>query len=170
MRDARVLECVADGPTNVSYLVEHAGERWLLRVDKPEASILGLDRANERLVCAAIAAAGLGPAYRHFDPAAGICLRPYVTGRSLRPADLAERATLRRLATVLRRLHGLAPVGVAFDALAAARRYAAQLGTPGASALAERAAELHAALERDAASPALCHNDLVCENVLLTEM
>jgi thiamine kinase-like enzyme len=169
MAGARVLRLLADGPTNATYLVEHAGKRWLLRVDKPEASILGLDRANERLVCEAIAAAGLGPAYRHFDPAAGICLRPFVAGRSLRRTDLADRALLQRLAAALRRLHGLTPIGVTFDPLAAARRYAEQLGTPGAAALAEQAAALHAALDRDSAAPALCHNDLVCENVLLTE-
>lgn len=165
---ARVLAQLADGPTNASFLVEHAGERWVLRLDAPEASILGLDRANERRVCEAIAAAGLGPAYRHFDAAAGVCLRPWLAGRSLRPRDLRDRSVLQRLAAVLRRLHGLAPVGAAFDPLAAARRYAEQLATREAAALAARAAELSAGLQEHAPPPALCHNDLVCDNVLLT--
>jgi thiamine kinase-like enzyme len=169
MAGARILRLLADGPTNATYLVGNTAGQFVLRLDKAETAALGLDRHNERAVCAAVAAAGLGPAYRHFDPAAGTCLRPFVAGRSLRPADLADPAILRPLAAALRRLHGLAPIGVAYEPLAAARRYAEQLGTPGTSALAEHAAELHAALERDAASPALCHNDLVCENVLLTE-
>ncbi|MGK2924656.1 MAG: phosphotransferase [Lysobacterales bacterium] len=168
MRGASVLECLADGPTNASYLVEQGGERFVLRLDKPGVSILGLDRANERRVCAAIASAGLGPAYLHFDAAAGVYLRPWLEGRSLRPDDLRDRGVLQRLAAVLRRLHGLAPVGATFDPLAAACRYAEQLGTPGAATLAARAAELSAGLQDDAPALALCHNDLVCENVLLT--
>jgi thiamine kinase-like enzyme len=169
MRRARVIECLADGPTNTSYLIEHAGERFVLRLDKAEAAALGLDRQNERVVCAAVAAAGLAPAYRHFDPTAGICLRPFVAGRSLQRADLEDRAILQRLADLLRRLHGLAPTGATFDPLAAVRRYAAQLGTPVAAALADRAAELHAGLDLDMTSSALCHNDLVCENAVLTD-
>lgn len=169
MAGGRVMRRLADGPTNASYLVEHAGERFVLRLDKAETRALGLDRHNERTVCAAVAAAGLGPAYRHFDPAAGVCLRPFVTGRCLQRADLADLAVLRRLAAALRRLHGLEAVGAAFTPLAAARRYAEQLGTPAAAALADRAAEWHTGLSRDAAHFALCHNDLVCENVLLTQ-
>jgi thiamine kinase len=60
-------------------------------------------------------------------------------------------------------------VGAAFAPLMAARRYAEQLGTPAAAALADRAAQLHAGLARDAQHPALCHNDLVCENVVLAQ-
>lgn len=169
MRRARVIGCLADGPTNASYLVEQGGERFVLRLDKAEAAALGLDRQNERAVCALVAAARLAPAYCYFDPAAGICLRPFVAGRSLQRADLDDHAILQRLAGILRRLHGLAPTGAAFDPLAAVRRYAAQLGTPGAAALAEQAAALHARLDRDTAVLALCHNDLVCENAVLTD-
>jgi thiamine kinase-like enzyme len=169
MAGGRVLQRLSDGPTNTSYLIEQAGERFVLRLDKAEAAALGLDRQNERAVCAAVAAAGLAPAYRHFDPAAGICLRPFVAGRSLQRADLEDRAILQRLAAALRSLHGLAAVGAAFAPLAAVRRYAAQLGTLGAAALAERAAELHAELELNPTLSALCHNDLVCENAVLAE-
>jgi hypothetical protein len=94
MADGRVIRPLADGPTNATYLVEHAGEPFVLRLDKAETRILGLDRHNERTVCAAVAAAGLGPAYRHFDPAAGVCLRPFITGRCLQRADLADLPAL----------------------------------------------------------------------------
>lgn len=169
MGGARVLRLLADGPTNVSYLVEHAGERFVLRLDKAETAALGLNRQNERTVCAAVAVAGLAPAYHQFDLAAGVCLRPFVAGRSLDRADLADRAVVQHLATVLRRLHGLAAVGDPFAPLAAVRRYAEQLGTPGATTLAARAAALHADLDRHQVPHALCHNDLVCDNVLLVE-
>lgn len=169
MAGARVVERLADGPTNASYLVGQGGERFVLRLDKPEAGRLGLDRANERTVCEALATAGLTPAYHWFDSAEGVSLRPFIPGRSLGGEDLREPRTLQRLADVLRRLHRLPPVGARFDAAGAVRRYAGQLGTPPAAALAERAYGLLAGIERSAVTPALCHNDLVAENVLETE-
>jgi thiamine kinase len=168
MGGARVVQRLMDGPTNASYLVERGDERFVLRLDKPEAARLGLDRGNERIVCAAIAAAGLTPGYLHFDATAGVCLRPFIEGLSLRRDDLLEPRTLERLAVVLRRLHRLPPVGARFDAAGATRRYSAQLATPEAVALAERAAVLLAEIGRYSVTPALCHNDLVAENMLET--
>jgi thiamine kinase len=168
MAGARVVERLVDGPTNASYRVEQGGEPFVLRLDKPEARRLGLDRDNERIVCRAIAEAGLTPAYRHFDAGAGVCLRPFIAGRSVRRDDLLDPRTLERLAVVLRQLHRLPPIGAPFDVEGAARRYAKQLGTPQAAMLAERAADLLAEADRDAVPNALCHNDLVAENVLAT--
>ena len=162
----RVLEQLADGPTNASYLVEQNGERLVLRLDKPGAGALGLDRASERRVCEALAAAGLLPAHRHFDAAGGITLRPWVAGRSLVAGDLFEPATLTELAAVLRRLHGLAPVGRRFEPLADARRYARQLGTSEAADLARQAEAVLAASAPGEAAAALCHNDLVAANIV----
>lgn len=168
MSEARLVDRLMDGPTNASYLVERAGERFVLRVDKPETRQLGLDRDNERVVCEAIAKAGLAPPYLHFDSSAGVCLRPYIAGRSLVRDDLAVPRTLERLAAVLRRLHRLPPVGARFDPAGAARRYSAQLATPQAAALAQRSADLLAEIDQYGATPALCHNDLVAENMLET--
>ena len=169
MQGGRVVERLVDGPTNASYRVERGGRQFVLRLDKPEAQRLGLDRENERIVCQAIAEAGFTPAHLHFDASSGICLRPFVAGRSLHRKDLLEPRTLERLAGVLRRLHRLPPLGASFDANGAARRYAAQLGTPEAAALAERAAGFIAEAEQAAVPAVLCHNDLVAENVLETE-
>jgi len=168
MEDARLIERLMDGPTNASYLVERDGEQFVLRLDKPEAARLGLDRENERIVCQAIAEAGLTPPYLHFDPASGVALRPFIAGRSLCREDLLEPPTLRRLADVLRCLHRLPAVGAPFDGAGAVRRYAAQLASPQAAALAERAEGLLAGIGRSSIAPALCHNDLVAENMLET--
>jgi len=169
MDGARLVERLMDGPTNASYLVERDGERFVLRLDKPEASRLGLDRENERVVCQAIAEAGLTPPYLHFDPAAGVALRPFIAGRSLVRDDLREPPTLQRLADALRRLHRLPLVGAHFDAAGAVRRYAAQLATAEAAALAERASGLLAEIGQCSSVLTLCHNDLVAENMLDTE-
>ena len=163
---ARVLEPLGAGPTNACFLVEHQGERLVLRLDRPQAAALGLDRESERRVCeaVAVAAAGMTPAYRYFDVATGICLRPYLEGECLKAADLLDARVLEELAGRLRQLHALEPVGGRFYPLAATRRYARDLGTNEAASLARRAGEILAALPATAAT--LCHNDLVAENIL----
>ena len=164
---ARLLAQLSDGPTNASFLVEQKGEKLVLRLDRPETAALGLDRENEKQVSAAVAAAGLGPEYRYFDPEQGICLRPWLTGRSWSVSDLQEPRNLERLAILLRRLHSLPAVGKPFDPLAAARRYAVALGTEQAARLADGAADLIGAGQ--GGETALCHNDLVCENIFEAE-
>ena len=164
--DARMEEQLSDGPTNASYLLEQAGAQYVLRLDKPDAVKLGLNRSNEKQVCQVVADAGLAPEPLYFDPAAGIYLRRYLPGRSWVDSDLDSPGKLERLARLLRELHGLAPVGATFEPLAAARRYAAQLGSEQSRAILGQAENLMQQINADSMVPALCHNDLVCHNVL----
>jgi thiamine kinase-like enzyme len=163
---ARLEAQLSNGPTNASYLMEQAGVRYVLRLDKPEAEKLGLDRTNEKRVCQVAAAAGLTPEPLHFDLRAGVYLRRFEPGRSWDDADLASPDKMERLARLLRTLHGLPPVGAAFDPLAAARRYAAQLDSRQARSILRESERLMLQISAESAGRALCHNDLVCGNVL----
>lgn len=162
--EARLIGRHSDGPTNRSFLVVQDGERFVLRLDKPEAAHLGLDRQSEKTVCEALAAAGLGIEPVHFDADSGIYLRRYVSGRSWTPRDLQNPGNLERLAGLLRRIHALPAAGNPFKPLKAAGRYAKQIGTTQAGELFGRAATAYALVE--AVRPALCHNDLFCGNVI----
>lgn len=102
----------------------------------------------------------------YFEPAEGLYLREFQAGRSWTQSDLENPENLARLARLLRTLHALEPVGVVFDPLAAARRYAAQLGTEQARSIVGRAEKQVKRFAADSLRPALCHNDLVCQNVL----
>lgn len=161
---AAVKEQLADGPTNLSVRVEQGGRAFVLRLDKPDASRLGLDREAELVVIEAIAKAGLGVKPVHFDAGGGICLRPYIAGRTWTRAALSNEGSLERLAELLRALHALPPVGAEFKPLLAAGRYARQLGTTEAGNLFGQVASAYALIERG--QPVLCHNDLVCQNIL----
>ena len=163
---ARVEAQLSDGPTNASYLLEQAGEQFVLRVDKPGAVKLGLNRSNEKQVCTAVADAGLAPEPLYFDPVAGIYLRRYLPGRSWVDSDLDNPGNLERLAHLLGTLHRLPPAGAVFDPLAAATRYAAQLGSEESRSILYRAEELMQQITAESMAPALCHNDLVCQNIL----
>jgi len=164
--DVRVEAQLSDGPTNASYLLEQASEQYVLRMDKPDAVKLGLNRSNEKQVCTIVAEAGLAPEPLYFDPVAGIYLRRYLPGRSWDISDLDSPGNMERLARLLGTLHRLPPAGAVFDPLAAARRYAAQLGSEQSRSILHRSEKLMQQINADSTSPSLCHNDLVCQNIL----
>jgi thiamine kinase-like enzyme len=163
---ARVVSQLSDGPVNASYLLTQGGEKYVLRLDKPTVSELGLDRAAEHRVCLQVAAAGLGPEPVYFDPAAGVYLRRYLPGRSWEASDLDDSERLEALAGILRAVHQLPRAGAAFDPLQAASRYSERLADEGSRALLADATSLWRRIDEDSPLPVLCHNDLVCHNVL----
>jgi len=158
---------LSQGPTNNSYRVEKGGEFFVLRLDKPEAVRLGLDRVAELSVIETVAAAGLGAEPVYFDAGAGVYLRSYLAGTTWARDDLLKPGKLERLANLLRQIHALPPAGKKFKPLLAAGRYAKQLGTAEAGNLFGQVAAAYALIEPG--PPALCHNDLVCQNVLESE-
>jgi thiamine kinase-like enzyme len=152
------------GVASRSYRVKHNGGLFVLRIDTPEAARLGLNRTAEHAVIRAVAGAGLGPGAVYCEPEAGILLRPFIPGRPWTRDDLLQAKNLARLADRLRGLHDIPFAGSRFDPVAAAARYAEQLGSDQARAHLQRLRNIHASLER--VEPVLCHNDLVCQNIL----
>jgi thiamine kinase len=157
---------LSDGPTNASYLLRLAGEQYVLRLDKPGARALGLNRRNEKQILAAIAKAGLAPAPLCFDLREGVLLRHYLQGRSWTREDLESQGQLHRLSRLLRELHGVSPVGDAFDPVGAARRYVRQMENTKSTVILRRLEKLATEITESPQAPVLCHNDLVCQNIL----
>lgn len=165
-QSAKVETRLSDGPTNASFLVENKGQLFVLRLDKPGARELGLNRANEQFIMRSVARAGLAPEPVYSDLQAGVFLRHFLQGRSWSEADLSCPANLRRLASRLIELHRLPPAGDHFDPLAAARRYQARLGTRESLALLQRAERQMGKIDARQPSQVICHNDLVCRNIV----
>jgi thiamine kinase len=162
---AEVVALQSDGSSNRSYRVEYRGESFVLRLDKPETASLGLDRGNEKLISRVVADAGIAPATLCFKPEEGMSFRGFMSGRSWNASDMENPESLARLAIVLQKLHRLEPVGARFEPLAAARRYADQLDSQESYSI---VGELKGLAEKIAASSplqAICHNDLVCQNI-----
>jgi thiamine kinase-like enzyme len=166
MAGATLLGALSDGPTNASFLTECDGQQYVFRLDKPGAAQLGLNRRNEHRVSQVVFASGLAPEPIYSDPGSGVYVRRFQEGRSWTPSDLACPGNLERLARLLRRLHGLSPQGDAFDPIAAARRYAAQLGSGESRELLSQAEGLMGKINAVTYGRVLCHNDLVCQNIL----
>lgn len=161
-----VVGQLSDGPSNTSYLVKNERGLGVLRLDKPLAAELALDREAEHDIIETASLAGIGAQPLYFDQENGISLREYLPGRAWNENDLRKPDNLHKLASRLRDLHALPPVGNMFEPGLAARRYARQLGTREAQNYADQAnlilAELHSAPTREC----LCHNDLVAGNIL----
>ena len=89
------------GLTNLSFRVEHAGARYVVRCgdDIPAHHIF---RDRERAASVAAFEAGLSPEVIHAEP--GILVLRFVEGRTFAEVDLA--ADVPRLAALLRRVHG----------------------------------------------------------------
>ena len=162
----QILEALAATPVSRTWQVEEGGSLAVLRKDEPGARRLGLNRAAEPDVLRAAAAAGLGPACRLADPAAGLLLTDWLPGRAWTAAELQEPDKLRRAARLLRRVHGTPLTGPVVDLGAAIDRYAAAAGVELAGLAATARLQLASALSVEAPSGApagdglcFCHND-----------
>lgn len=161
-----VVRRLSDGPTNSSWLVKRVDQLCVLRLDKPLAVELGLDREAEHDIAETASLAHIGAQPLFFDAENGVSLREYLPGRIWQENDLHNPDKLQLLASRLRDLHALPPAGSHYKPGRAARRYALQLDTQKARDLADKANLLLAVLHEQLSRECLCHNDLVASNIL----
>jgi len=153
------------GLTNRVWLLHKDGRRAVLKIDdEPRAAYLN-SRAEEASVQSAAASAGLANRVLFADEK--VYLTDYVDGSEWVPACLDQAGRVEQLAASLRRLHSLPRTGRSFDAVGAARHYAANLVNPD-----EELVSMCLGIIRDARLPnylCCCHNDLVAENIITTQ-
>ncbi len=90
------------GITNVNFVVEDAGRRYVVRVgdDIPIHQVM---RFNELAASRAAAEAGISPAVVHHEP--GVLVIDYVEGRTLAAEDLQRQEVLERALPLVTRCH-----------------------------------------------------------------
>ena len=156
------------GHSNRSWLVETEERKLVLRLDGPQAAVLGLDRRTELNILRRAAGQGIAPEVVYADPQAGILVYDYLPGRCWTRADLENDDNLEALAALFRRVHALPRSGVPLDATGAAARYAEQVS--GDAALAPVARRCCEIIESIPAPDRMvcCHNDVVAANVVAT--
>ncbi len=90
------------GITNVNFVVEDAGRRYVVRVgdDIPIHQVM---RFNELAASRAAAEAGISPAVVHHEP--GVLVIDYVEGRTLAAEDLQRQEVLERALPLVARCH-----------------------------------------------------------------
>jgi thiamine kinase len=142
---------------------------FALRRDTSMARTLGLDRYAEIDVLEVAAQAGLGPVLIWADPEAGLLLTEYIEGSGWGEDDLQNKQNLVRMAKLLKRLHRVPKDSKTLKVANLsnyASHYAQQLATPEAERFADEAANLVEKWCSDSSRQVLCHNDLVCGNII----
>ena len=157
------------GGWNETWLAARGDEELIVRFDTPAVGRLGLDRAAEAGVLRSIEGRGFGPEQVFSDPRRGLLLTRWLPGRACTPSGLRDPRFLRNLGAVLRRLHEtvLPPPNVApLDLARSANHYASLVGSVRARTAARAACRSLKAAAGHRRKPALCHNDLVAQNIL----
>jgi thiamine kinase-like enzyme len=169
---ARVVGTLDGGITNRNSLIDVDGERFVLRLAGKDTHLLEIDRTVERAANERAAGLGFAPEVVAFVEPEGYLVTRFVTGESLDARQLAEPATLARVAESLRRFHGSGPLDGVFDAFDVPRRHleAARsrgVGEPDAyPAVATVVGEIAAAFATTPEPAVPCHNDLLAANFL----
>jgi thiamine kinase-like enzyme len=90
------------GITNLNFLVEDAGQRYVVRVGD-DLAVHHILRFNERAASEAAFAAGVSPEIVHAEP--GILVMRYIDGLVCSAAEIRDPARLSRIVPLMKRVH-----------------------------------------------------------------
>ncbi len=165
-------EPLGGGLTNVNFVVEDAGRRYVVRIgdDIVEHQVM---RFNELAASRAAHAAGVSPAVVHHQP--GILVLDFIDATTLDEAAVRDQAMLERIVPLIRRCHHQIPEHLRgpvlmFWVFHVLRDYAATLRDGDSARLARLPDLMHAAdVLRAAVGPievVFGHNDLLSANFM----
>ena len=167
---------LAGGITNKNYRVEVNGELFVLRVNGANTQLLGISRLQEYAASMGAASIGVGPEVIYFSEPDGYLVTRFITGRPVPRQEMVQPENLRRVAEILKRVHGLPAIAATFSPFRMVEAYdqtARRLGVTDFPAgypwLRERMREVEAAFLKGQITSRLCHNDLLNENFILED-
>ncbi len=163
---ARPVRALGGGEASDSWLLEGGDGPLMLRIDRPLAGRLGLDRGSEFEVLRAAHGAGLGPEPLYADPRGGVLVTRYLPGEPWRHADLDQPGRLERLGGLLREVHGLPVTGRRFDPSRIAEGYARALGPGNGAGGVDEVARLAEQLYPPGMTLRICHGDPNAANII----
>lgn len=163
------------GLTNVNHLVEHQGERFVVRLPGVGTSEY-INRRNEQIAAQSAAAAGVNAEVMFFDADDGLMVTRFVDGAATMNAErFLDLGAVRRAGAAFRQLHTTAaPFANDFALFAMIDEYKQLLASKGATLpdgytdLEGRADATRRALEATARPLVPSHCDPLCENFLDT--
>ena len=172
-RDASAVMArkLGGGVSNESYVIEHAGASYVLRLQRQSAGAT-LDLVEELEFLRAVAAAGITAEPLGVDVATGALLTCFVPHAVKWTAQAArESANIACIAALLRRLHGVKARLREFEPVRYAELYvetAASIAGFGARErqLAQELRDLAEEYRVDYRASVVCHNDLTAGNIL----
>jgi len=166
LADATVLSQLTQGPISDKWLLDSAGQRIVLRADRPLAQTIGLRRDHEFAALQALAAAGWARPPVWADTEAGLLAVDWVDGKAWTTEQLQLPENLARLAMLLAELHSTVADLPEFLLTERLSGYAELVGTAEAMQRAAAASEWVLKMQRSNNGFCLCHNDPVAGNVV----
>jgi thiamine kinase-like enzyme len=168
----RQVSVLSGGLTNQNFKVTTPDGVFVARVLSDGGELLGINREHEYRNSVIAAAAGVGAPVIEYRPDDRVLVLGFVEGRTLTNADVAEPATLARIARVCARLHHAGRFAGDFDMFAVQAAYyatatAAGMAIPaGYDELMPAFAAARAALAVRAEATVPCNNDLLAANFI----
>ncbi|MDQ6879085.1 MAG: phosphotransferase family protein [Candidatus Dormibacteraeota bacterium] len=185
---SRVDECVAQvalwkgstvrvsqlsgGLTNENYLVEAAGQRYVMRIPGQSTELLSIDRANEVFNTRAAATTGIGPRVLEHVPGLDLLVLEFLPGPTMSAKSLQSKEMAARMAASFRRLHDSPRFLKDFNMFRTIEDYLRIVARHDVSIPVDYRDRLPAiaTIERAVGAGTLssvpCHNDLLCENFI----
>jgi len=158
--DLVLRQLIREGPVTRIYLCTFEGIESVMRLDKPVAGQLGLNRAAEYDLLESIQSHGFSPQPLYSDPDEGILVCRYIKGEALSQADMHQTPILIEVARITRSIHKLEPVSGVSKLTHFLNHYEAQLSDHRLSPLLRSGMDLFAELNQETTALKLCHNDL----------
>lgn len=168
----RRVEELPGGLTNRNFKVTTPDGVFVARVFSADAGLLAIDRDHEYRNSLIAAAAGVGAPVIEYRPADRVLVLGFLEGRTLTNADVADPATLDRIAIACRTLHEAGRFVCDFDMFDTQARYldaarGAGIAIPrGYDTLMPAFAAARAALAVRAEGTVPCNNDLLAANFI----
>ncbi len=170
-REASV-STLSGGLTNVNYLVESDGAKYVVRIPGRSTELLAVDRANERHNAEAAATTGVAPRILEYLPEFSVMVLEFIDGETMSSEKLRSSEMAARIAASMRRLHTAPRFLQDFDMFRLVEYYLQvcdrhQVRIP--EGFHDRAAQVTQIERAFAAHPVPtvpCHNDLLAENYI----
>src|SRR3977135_3926053 len=167
-KDVKVSS-LSGGLTNKNYLVEAAGERYVMRLPGTSTELLSIDRANEVYNARAAASTGIGPAVLEHLPQLDAMVLEFIEGPTMAAKAVQSERMARRMAESFKRLHAAPRFLKDFDMFRLIEYYLRIVEEHGVSIPSDYrerltlVAEIERAVRGGALPSVSCHNDLLCE-------
>jgi thiamine kinase-like enzyme len=172
LADARSVEPLAGGLTNVNYKVDAPRGSYVVRISGKDTGLLAIDRENEAHNTRCAAEAGVGAPFVAYLPEHDALVLEFLDGAVMDAEKLRRGDRLPAVARACRQLHGARPFLQDFDMFEIQRGYIEVVRERGFR-LPERYLEfepqvraLEAAMRVRPEAHVPCNNDLLAENFI----
>lgn len=160
------------GITNLNYKVDVGGESYVIRIAGAKTELLGINRDNEYFSNKLAGELGIGPEVVYFIRPHGYLVTRYLNSRPLPLQEITLKPNIKKVATVLKKIHAMAPVPGVFDIFNVVEKYSITVKEhkvnfpPDYEWITRHVKEAESALAKHPYKPCPCHNDLLNANFL----